>query len=249
MLFRSNEYKAGPISEGADGPLGSGGGKDGGYPGGTGKGKVRFVRLHHSDRGWSKNFGPGADRNLLMEYGIRGRLPKNKVAEETEVIEYDQIARLKPMESPPLLYIAGFSQLSLSQADKKILREYLTEKHGMILGDNLGGQSFHGQFIAMMNELTGVTPVPVPRDDLIHRTPSLVPEVPIVVAHGGTVPLGWKLDGRWVVYYHPGALSDAWRDDHAGIRKEIYEMCYQLGVNIVAYAYREKSKWIISQKP
>jgi hypothetical protein len=77
-----------------------------------------------------------------------------------------------------------------------------------------------------------------------------LPQFPIVVAHGGTVPRGWKIDGRWVVYYHPGALSDAWRDDRAGIKdKGIVEMCYQLGINIIDYAYRGKSKWLKSQKP
>jgi len=48
-------------------------------------------------------------------------------------------------------------------------------------------------------------------------------------------PLGWKVDGRWVAYYHPGALTDAWRDDHAGIKKDVYESCYLLGINIIFY--------------
>ena len=99
-----------------------------------------------------------------------------------------------------------------------------------------------------MREITGVTEVPIPRDDYIHRRPYLLPLLPIVVAHGGTVPLGWNVDGRWVAYYHPGALSDAWRDDHAGIKKDIYEACYQLGVNVIFYAHLEYNKWLLSQQ-
>ena len=70
-----------------------------------------------------------------------------------------------------------------------------------------------------------------------------------MVAHARPVPLGWKIDGRWAVYYHPGALSDAWRDDHAGIKKEIYDLCYQLGINIVYYAHKEYGRWLVSQQP
>ena len=119
----------------------------------------------------------------------------------------------------------------------------------MILGDALGGGGFHGNFIAAMNEVTGVTPVTIPRDDVIHRRPFEIPQLPIVVAHGGTTPLGWKLDGRWAVYYHPGALSDAWRDDRAGIKKSVADDCYKLGINIISYAHREHDQWRRSQQP
>ena len=70
-----------------------------------------------------------------------------------------------------------------------------------------------------------------------------------MAAHGGTVPLGWKVDGRWVAYYHPGGLSDAWRDDHSGIKRNIADLCYQLGINIVFYAHQEYGRWLKSQQP
>ena len=63
-----------------------------------------------------------------------------------------------------------------------------------------------------------------------------------------TSALGWKVEGRWVAYYHPGALTDAWRDDHAGIKRDIWESCYLLGSNIIYYAYSEKDKWLEAQK-
>jgi len=77
--------------------------------------------------------------------------------------------------------------------------------------------------------------------------PFEVPSLPIVVAHGGTLPLGWKIDGRWVAYYHPGALTDAWRDDHAGIRKDVWSPA-TAGANIIFYAYAEKDKWLSAQE-
>jgi hypothetical protein len=51
------------------------------------------------------------------------------------------------------------------------------------------------------------------------------------------------------VYYHPGALSDAWRDDRAGIKKPIADQCYLLGINILSYAHREQNQWRLSQQP
>ncbi|OWK44500.1 DUF4159 domain-containing protein [Fimbriiglobus ruber] len=237
-----NLYQVGQGSAGT----GDGAGEGAGFGGGTGTGKVRFLRLRHSDRGWDKNFGIGGDRNMLAEYAARTR---QKVGEETEYLDPAQLAAFPAKKSPPLIYVSGTQSLPLTPADKRVLNQYLTERHGMILGDNLGGQGFHHNFIAVMNEVTGTTPVAIPRDDRIHQRPYAIPQLPVVVAHGGTTPLGWKIDGRWVVYYHPGALGDAWRDDHAGIKKDVYEMCYQLGVNIIYYAHREYNQWLISQKP
>ena len=118
----------------------------------------------------------------------------------------------------------------------------------MIFADNLGGRNFHNQFFAVMREVTGVDEVAIPRDDYIHQKPYSLPSLPVVVAHGGTVPYGWKVDGRWVGYYHPGAISDAWRDDHAGIKREVWEDGYRLGINVIYYAHVERHKWNTSQK-
>jgi hypothetical protein len=234
----ANLYKVGQGS----GATGDGDGEGAGFGSGTGKGKATFVRLRHGDRGWDRNYGIDGDRNMLKEYGLRTR---QKIAEETEYIE----AATAPKRAPAMLYISGIQSLPLTAGEKKSLREYIMDKHGMIVGDNHGGGGFHSSFETAMNEITGTKAVPIPRDDTIHQKPYALPQLPIVVAHGGTTPLGWRVDGRWAVYYHPGALSDAWRDDRAGIRKEIAELCYQLGVNVMYYSMRERNKWNQSQKP
>jgi len=233
----ANQYKAGS----GPGGLGKGAGKGGGFGSGNAKGKWELVRLRHSDKGWNKNFGVGGDRNLLAE--IKAREPLVKIPDEDLSVDYATLARYSPKKPLALLYIGGVQTFAPSAQEKKILREYLLDKHGMVLGDNLGGGSFHNQFVSAMTEITGVQPVPVPRDDRIHQSPYALPLLPIVVAHGGTTPLGWKIDGRWAVYYHPGALSDAWRDDHAGIKKDVWESCYQLGINILYYTYVEQDSW------
>ncbi len=225
--------------------IGRGSGKGSGFGNGTGKGKVRLPRLRHADRSWDKNFGIGLDGNMLVQFRL---LTQQNVADKTEVIEITQLNRLRPIEAPPLVVVTGINSFQLTPADKKVLKSYLLEKSGMILGDNLGGGSFHNQFIQTMREVTGVQEVPIPRDDYIHRSPFLLPMLPIVVAHGGVIPLGWKVDGRWVAYYHPGAMTDAWRDDHAGIKRDVWESCYLLGSNIIYYAYSEKDKWLEAQR-
>lgn len=241
----ANRYQVGM----GDGGLGSGDGDGGGFGSGKDGGKIRFIRLRHSDKSWDKNFGIGGDRNLLAELVIRFPKMAGKVAEETESMDVATLGTFKQKASPPLVYVGGAGTFAPSAADKRVLTAYLKERHGMILGDALGGGGFHGNFIAVMNEVTGVTPVTIPRDDVIHRRPFEVPQLPIVVAHGGTAPLGWKLDGRWAVYYHPGALSDAWRDDRAGIKKAIADQCYLLGINVLSYAHREHDQWRRSQQP
>ena len=242
----ANRYQAGK----GGGGLGDGEGEGGGFGGGVGKGKIRFLRIRHADKTWDKNFGIGGDQNLLAELVAREPKMQGKVADATEAIDIGTLATFPPKKSPPLIYIGGAHGFNPTAAEKKILQRYITEQHGMILGDNLGGGGFHGSFIAAMNEITGTTPVDISRDDRVHQKPYELPEFPYVVAHGGTVPKGWKVEGggRWAVYYHPGALSDAWRDDRAGIKKKIAEMCFQLGINIIYYSHVEYGRWLQSQQ-
>lgn len=226
--------------------VGYGEGTGAGFGGGTARGKVRLIRLEYSGGNWDRNFGIGGDLNMLVEYGIR---TSHKVAEKTESRRIGQLRNFPAGKSPPLVYMTGQKNVSLSNTEVKILREYLLEKHGMIFGDNCGSRHFHDQFLGMMNRvLPGVRPVAIPLDDAIHRVPYRIPFVPYVSPHGGREALGWWKDGRWVCYYHPGDLGDAWRDDHSGVKAEIWEACYQLGTNVIFYAHAEYAKWLEAQK-
>jgi hypothetical protein len=119
----------------------------------------------------------------------------------------------------------------------------------MIFCDNGGSHGFHNHFLALMNRvLPEVQYVPVPLDDKIHRVPFAIPYLPYVAPHGGKEALGWYKDGRWVCYYHPGDIGDAWSDGNAGVKPEVYEACYQLGTNVMFYANAEYSKWVQAQK-
>jgi len=222
--------------------VGYGAGSEAGFSGGTQRGKVRFIRLKYEGGDWDQDFGVGADLNMLIEYGIR---TGHKVHDQTEARTVAQLANFPLGKSPPFVYMTGQQSISLSKSEIAVLREYLVDKHGMLFCDNGGSSHFHNQFFALMGQvLPQIQPVKVPLDDIIHRVPYTLPFLPIVAPHGGKVAWGWKLDGRWLVYYHPGDIADAWADDHAGVPPEIYEYCYQLGTNIIFYAHVEYNKWL-----
>jgi hypothetical protein len=146
--------------------------------------------------------------------------------------------------SPPFVFITGQRSISVSSSEVKTLREFINEKHGMLFCDNGGSRHFHNQFISLMNKIEPeVRPVPIPLDDAIHRVPNAIPFLPYVAPHGGKEALGWWKDGRWICYYHPGDISDAWADGNAGVDPEISEACYHLGTNVIFYAHAEYSKW------
>lgn len=223
--------------------VGYGEGDGAGFAGGTQRGKVRFIRLEYSGGDWDQDFGVGADLNMLTEYGIR---TKQKISTETESRAISQLRNFPIGKSPPFVYITGQRSISISESERKILREYLLDKHGMIFCDNGGSRHFHNQFVAMMDYvLEGkVESVAVPLDDPIHSVPYRIPFLPYVAPHGGKEALGWKVDGRWVAYYSPGDIADAWSDGHAGVKPEVWEYCFQLGTNVMFYAHLEYNKWL-----
>lgn len=225
--------------------IGYGKGEGAGFGGGTSKGKVRLIRLEYTGGDWDQDFGIGADLNMLIEYGIR---TGHKVSDRTESRGIGELKNFVLGKSPPLVYMKGQKNITLSKYEVKVLRDYLLKQHGMLLGDNGGSRQWHNQFLAMMLQvLPEVRPVPVPLDDVIHRIPYRLPFLPYVAPHGGKEALGWWVDDRWVCYYHPGDMGDAWCDDHAGVKTEIWELCYQLGTNIIFYAHVEYNKWLDAQ--
>jgi hypothetical protein len=225
--------------------VGYGEGSGAGY-GGTGKAdKIRFIRLEYPGGDWDQDFGIGADLNMLVEFNVRTGM---KVADQTESRTVAQLKNFTDEGAPRFVYVTGQKNITLSKSEITILRDYLLTKHGMLFGDNGGSPHFHNQFFAMMRQvLPTVEPVKIPLDDVIHRVPYQIPYVPYVAPHGGKDAWGWKVDGRWVCYYHPGDIGDAWTDDHSGVKPEVYEACYQLGVNVINYAYTEHRKWLDSR--
>ena len=224
--------------------IGYGEGTGAGFGGGTSKGKVRLIRLEYDGGDWDLNFGIGGDNNMLLEYGV---LTQQKTADQSESIRISQLANFPKEKAPPLVFLTGQKSLTVANNEVKTLREYLLDKHGMLFASS-GSGNFHNQLMSLMSRvLPEIKPVAVPLDDTIHRVPFAMPTLPYVVPHGGREALGWTIDGRLVAYYHPGDISDAWADGHAGVSSDIYNSCYQLGANVINYGHVEYSKWLQSK--
>ncbi len=207
--------------------------------------KMRFVRLQYQGGDWDQDLNAGGDLNMLIEYNVR---TSQAIANRSESCKIAELGESPVGQSPPLVYLTGQQSISLSDNEIKTLREYLIDKHGMLLGDNGGSKAFHEAFFAMMGKvLPKVKPVRVPSDDTLHLVPFRVRTVPIVEPHGGTDAWGWKVDGRWVCYYHPGDLGEAWAGPLGDARKEVWEPCYRLGTNLLFNASAEHAKWLKSQ--
>ena len=226
--------------------IGQGKGEGAGFAGGTTRGKVRFIRLKYDGGDWAQDMDRGSDLNLLTEYGVRLGHP---VHDRPEPMEIARLKSFPARKSPPMVYMTGQQNISVSDAEIKILRTYLLDHHGMLFGDNGGSSGWEGQFVGMMARvLPTVEPISVYLDHPIHRVPYTLPRLPIVAPHGRSNALGWVVDGRLVVYYHPGDIGDAWADGHSGVPQEVWESSYQLGINVIYYAHSEYSKWLAAAK-
>jgi hypothetical protein len=49
--------------------------------------------------------------------------------------------------------------------------------------------------------------------------------------------MGVKHQDRWVVFYHPGDLKDAFRIGNSGMSANTVKEAYDLGINIAYYAF------------
>jgi len=49
--------------------------------------------------------------------------------------------------------------------------------------------------------------------------------------------MGVRHNGRWVVFYHPGDVNDAWKTGHSGLSPDKAKAAYNLGVNVLYYSF------------
>jgi len=227
------------------GRLGKGGGTQGGWPEGSENSKIRFIRLNHGGRDWDDGMNPQdrSDLNFLDEFG---KYTEFKV-ERTNFEGYriGQIAGMDKGYKPPFLYMTGTSSIPMSPSEMKLARDYLLEG-GMIFGD-CGSPEFNSHFRTFANQLIpGATLVEIADDDPIFRVPFELPNgAPPLWHHGGYKAMGVKYQGRWVVFYHPGDLKDAFRTGGSGLDARLRQTAVQLGINVIYYAfnnYLEKTK-------
>ena len=92
-----------------------------------------------------------------------------------------------------MVYMTGQRNIIVSDAEIKILRNYLLDHHGMLFGDNGGSSGWEGQFVGMMRSvLPRVEPISVYLDHPIHRIPYPLPRLPTSPPTAARTPsAGW----------------------------------------------------------
>ncbi|MDP6112853.1 MAG: DUF4159 domain-containing protein [Planctomycetota bacterium] len=221
------------------GRRGGGRGKRGdpGFGGGEGGGAVRFIRIQHNGSDWDRNMKLNGDNQMLQEFHKRTNgIP---IARKTESIRIDDIPKWKKDQSAPFLYITGRKSFSITAREARILKDYMINRGGFIIGDS-PGEYFASSFTRMISRTLGPLArwVDIPNDDILYTCYYRLPRgAPPLWHHDGHRARGIKVKGRWVVFYHPGDLGDAWKIGHSGAKKDSVEMAYNMGVNLMYYAF------------
>ncbi len=219
------------------GKTGKGGGKEGGWPKGSEDSIFRFIRLEYRGQGWEDGMAGNtrADQNFLAFFKETTGF-KTRRSGESHPISY--LNKYDKGFAPPFVYMTGDGRhIGVSGRDMKILREYLVDG-GMLIAD-AGSPEWHRAFEGFIRQ---VIPegrlVTIADDDPIFQRPFVFPNgAPPLWHHGGMQAKGVKLKGRWVVFYHPGDLNDAWKDPaYVDLPPDKIAGAKELGVNLVYYA-------------
>lgn len=223
------------IQQEKSGKLGRGGGKKGGWPEGMEGTSVRFIRLEYAGGDWDQDMGKGADYNLLLRFNQITGFP---IANDTESRKASRLRLFPKGRKPPFVYLTGKGSIRFTSKEIKTLRWYTLEEGGLLFIDD-GGPGFRRQVDSLMRRLyPGNRFVDIPNDDPIFRAPFVFPSgAPPLWGHGGKRAKGIRHQGRWVVFYHPGDMGDAWQTGHSGVAPEIAEQAYRMGINVMYYAF------------
>lgn len=217
--------------------MGGGSGKGPpGWPEGAKKGKVRFIRLQYNGPDWDDGMDAvnRSDMNFLAEFKKYTNLAI------TDKAESNTISTLKHYPkgfAPPFVFMNGSGGIGIGQEDQKILRDYLYDG-GMLFAD-ASSPEWDRNFRDFMRVMFPAEPlVVIADDDPIFAIPFAFPNgAPPLWHHGGMRALGVKSKGRWMVFYHPGDIHDAWKTGHSGIEREKAKQAFEMGTNIIYYAF------------
>ena len=231
------------------GKLGSGGGKQGGWPEGMEDYKIRFIRLDHGGKGWDDGMdNSDADINFLRAFAQATGF--TKIANKGESHAIALLDKYPDDGFPPFVYLTGNGSMgNVSARDRKILREYCL-KGGMLIAD-AGSRDFHNSFVRFIQQVFPDKPLlDIADDDMLYQLPYGFPNgAPAFWGHGGRRAMGIKHDGRWIVFYHPGDMNDAWKSPgYSDVTPEMRDAAMHLGINLVYYAFTQWNDAITEQR-
>jgi len=222
------------------GKMGKGGGTKGGWPGGMDNYKIRFIRLDHGGVGWDDGMNQtGADINFLRAFAQATGF--KKIASKGESHSIALLAKYPDDGFPPFVFLTGNGNMGrVSTGDQKTLREYCLNG-GLLIAD-AGSLTFDRSFRRFISLVFPDKPLlDIADDDMLYQLPFGFPNgAPAFWHHGGRRALGLKHEGRWIVFYHPGDMNDAWKSPgYSDVTPEMRDAAMHLGVNLVYYAFNQ----------
>jgi len=217
------------------GKMGAGGGKKGGWPDGVPGGKIRFIRLEYAGRDWDDGMDAASAADINFLNFLRKEVPF-PVAHKSESNPISMLARYPKGRAPPFVYMTGSDTIRTSAHDRKVLREYMLGG-GMLFAD-AGSRRWDYHFRDFIGKvLPGKRLIDIADDDVIYQMPYTFPNgAPPLWHHGGERALGMRHKGRWIVFYYPGDMNDAWKTGRWGLDRDLADKAYQMGVNVMYYA-------------
>ena len=217
------------------GKMGAGGGKQGGWPDGVPGGKIRFIRLEYDGRDWDDGMDAASAADINFLNFLRKEVPF-PVARKSESHRISLLARYPKGQAPPFVYITGSDGIRSTAGERKVLREYLLDG-GMLFAD-AGSGRWDREFRMFIHEVfPDKRLIDIPDDDEIFQMPYTFPNgAPPLWHHGGNRASGMKHKGRWIVFYHPGDMNDAWKSGRSGMDIDTADKSYQMGINVMYYA-------------
>jgi hypothetical protein len=231
--------KAGGIGKGGIGP--------GGWPDGMKNSLIEFYRLEYNGPDWDDGMSAasGADANFLREFH---EITGFRCATSGKSHPVRFLAKYNKGEAPPFVFLTGSGGINMSGNDLKILREYLLE--GGLLFADCGSPAWDRAFRNLLPALLpGKSLVEISDDDGIFQAPFVFPNgAPPLWHHGGNRTMGVRHNGRWIVFYHPGDVNDAWKTGHSGLSPEKAQGAFQVGVNVLYYAFTQYLEMTAKQR-
>jgi hypothetical protein len=218
------------------GGIGAGGIGPGGWPNGMKNSVIRFIRLQYDGPDWDDGMAANAnaDVNFLQEFH---KITGFRVDTKGESHPVRFLTKYDKGVAPPFVFLTGSGGINMSPNDLKCLRDYLMDG-GMLLAD-CGSREWDRHFRALIPALLpGKQLVDISDDDVIFQAPYSFPNgAPPLWHHGGTRAMGVRHNGRWIVFYHPGDMNDAWKTGHSGISPDKAKAAFNLGVNVLYYSF------------
>lgn len=219
------------------GNLGDGAAGIPGWQDGFKDGIVRFIRLEYAGPDWDDGMDAQsrADMNFLDKF--RKMSGGMKTARHSESHPVRMLKKYPKGQAPPFVYMTGSGAINMGSKDVEILRKFLLE--GSMLFADCGSPRWDSSFRSLARQLfPGNSLRVISDDDPIFQIPfTFAHGAPPLWHHGGQNVMGIRVKNRWVVFYHPGDINDAWKTGHSGIEPELAEKAYQTGVNVVYYSF------------